>query len=117
MVRAAVVALVVALVGCESWTHRDTALEAAFFAATTVDWQQTQDITADCGEVNPVLGPCGQRVPVGVYFPLVLAAHAAISSLLPPSWRTTFQAFTLGTEISTTYWNTRTVVQTSAVAH
>ena len=102
--------LVVAIAGsagCASWSRRDTALEAGFFVATTVDWQQTQDITLACDEVNPVIGTCGQRVPVSLYFPVLLVAHAAIAALLPPRWRTAFQAFTAGMEVSTTYWNSQ----------
>jgi hypothetical protein len=104
-----IIAIVILLAGCQQWTRRDTALEVAFFTASTLDWQQTMDITASCNEVNPVLGSCGQRIPVGMYFPLVLAAHAALAAVLPPSWRGTFQGFTVGVETATTYWNGRTM--------
>ena len=101
---------ILALAGCAGWSRKDTALESAFFLATTIDWGQTQDITAACDEVNPVMGSCGQRVPVGAYFPMLLLAHVAIAAALPPSWRSTFQGFTLGMELTTTYWNHREVM-------
>jgi hypothetical protein len=106
------IALVLAAaLGCNNWTHKDTALEAAFFVATTLDWQQTAEITSMCDEINPIMGACGQRIPVGVYFPVLLMAHAAIASVLPPSWRSTFQGLTVGMEATTTYWNNHTGIR------
>lgn len=99
----------VALVGCAHWTAKDTALEAGFAFATMIDWQQTDTITYDCGELNPIMGLCGQRVPVGVYFPAMLGLHALVSALLPRDWRTVFQAATAGMEGTTAYWNSRTL--------
>ena len=98
---------VLALAGCAHWSRKDTALEASFAMVTTFDWAQSAEVTARCDETNPVVGWCGQRVPIGVYFPIALAAHAAISALLPPSARTIFQAATTGMETTTVYWNSR----------
>ncbi len=100
--------IVLGLSACAQWSRKDSALEASFIAVTTIDWGQTDSIVARCGETNPIMGWCGQRVPVGVYFPVSLMAHAAIAALLPPSWRTIFQSATLGMETTTAYWNTRT---------
>jgi hypothetical protein len=102
-----VTVLAVGCAACQGWSHKDTVLEASFVAATTLDWQQTVGITESCAEVNPIIGACGQRVPVGFYFPVLLAAHAAISAVLPASWRGTWQGFTIGMESTTAYWNTR----------
>jgi hypothetical protein len=96
------------LAGCTTWSHRDVALHGALFVATSIDWQQTIDITVACHENNPIMGQCGQRVPVGAYFPLVLVTQAAFAAVIPPSWRGTFQGFLLGAETSTVYWNAHT---------
>ena len=84
---------------------RDTALELAFVAATVIDWNQTTSITADCQELNPVIGRCGNGVPPHVYFPIVLFVHVAIAATLPRPWREIFQAFTTGIEATTIYRN------------
>src|SRR5262245_34090715 len=64
--------VLLALSGCHEWTMKDTVLQAGFVAVTTIDWMQTNGITARCNETNPILGDCGQHVPVGFYFPLAL---------------------------------------------
>jgi hypothetical protein len=70
---------------CAGWSNRDYALEA---------------ITSNCNEANPILGECGNRVSVGVYFPIALALHAVVSAILPSGWmRTSWQAVTAGVEI------------------
>jgi hypothetical protein len=99
--------VVVAMLGCSHWSRKDTALEASFAIVTTIDWAQTAEVTAACSETNPILGWCGQRMPVGVYFPVALAVHAAVSALLPPTARTIFQAASTGMETNTALWNAR----------
>lgn len=98
--------ILLALASCSTWTHKDTALEAAFVAVTAIDWHQTETITSRCSELNPIIGKCGDGVPVNLYFPLVIAAHIVIAAVLPAGWfRGTFQGVTLGVEATTTYWN------------
>jgi hypothetical protein len=96
------------LCGCVDWSRRDTAREVAFFAVTTIDWHQTQSIAAGCMELNPILGPCGDRVSVGIYFPFMLIAHVTAAAALPRDWRPSFQAFTIGMESATVVINTQT---------
>ncbi|MDB4954269.1 MAG: hypothetical protein JWO36_1838 [Myxococcales bacterium] len=105
MTRLALVILI-ALWGCSNWTHKDTVLETAFIAVTAIDWEQTETITHNCGELNPAIGRCGDVIPVNLYFPVVIAAHIAIAAVLPPGWcRAAFQGITFGVEATTTYWN------------
>lgn len=92
---------IVALAGCAPWTKQDTALELAFAGAAAIDLRQTVDITANCEESNPMIGKCGNEVPPFAYFPVAIAVHAAIAALLPRTWRTVFQSFTVGLEVST----------------
>ncbi len=93
---------VVALAGCAAgagWTARNTALELGFVGETAIDTYQTaHDILPRCAELNPIVGRCGDRVPLAVYVPVGLVLHAAIAWALPPRLRTTFQAISLGFE-------------------
>ena len=97
--------ILLALASCERWTKQDTALELAFVGATAADWRQTIDITQQCDETNPMIGPCGETVPPDLYFPVAIVVHAAIAACLPPTWRTVFQAFSTGLEVSTVVAN------------
>jgi hypothetical protein len=93
------------LLACSPWTKQDTLLEIGAIGATSLDWYQTEQITRDCAETNPVLGLCGQRVPVNVYMPASMVVHAAVAWLLPAPWRTIWQAAMLGAETSTVWEN------------
>ena len=97
--------VVLALAGCAPWTKQDTALEAAFVGTVALDWHQTISITANCQESNPMIGRCGDVMPPNVYFPIAIAVHATIAALLPRTWRTAFQGFSAGLEVSTIYNN------------
>jgi hypothetical protein len=97
--------LCVVLASCSHWSKTDTVLEAAFIATTAIDWHQTMSITANCNELNPVIGSCGDGVPPNAYFPMTFVLHAAVAAALPPRWREVFQGFTIGLEASTTYRN------------
>ena len=110
--------LLVILAGCGGWSKKDTVMELGFAAATTVDWHQTEAITYNCAETNPVLGRCGERMPVDAFMPIAMVAHAAISAVIPPRWRTIWQALGIGAEVSTDfenyenrYWIPPTVVE------
>ncbi|MCW5802176.1 MAG: hypothetical protein KIT31_07295 [Deltaproteobacteria bacterium] len=91
--------------GCARWSKQDTLLEAGFAAATMADWAQTRGIVSVCGEVNPLIGACGDVVPVHVYFPLAIVAHAAISAALPPRLRTAWQAIGIGAQVNQVWHN------------
>lgn len=99
--------LCLVLASCARWTTGDTVLQAAVITTTAIDWQQTVWITDECREINPVIGRCGENIPVHVYFPVVIVASTAIAVVLPKRWRNMFQAFVLGMEATTTYSNYR----------
>jgi hypothetical protein len=116
-----VFALVVAAGGCagtlggsgDSWVGRrapapsDIVLEAGFLAATAIDWCQSGRFPRTCREDNPVIGRCGERVPLDVYIPISAAAHVALTYLLPRgTWRTAWLGLTVGMEVDVVYGNT-----------
>ena len=95
-----------ATAGCHHWTRGDTLAEAAVGATLAVDFYQTMRGVEVCREANPVIGPCGERLPPGLFFPLVGVAHAVIAGVLPHgSWRRGFQATTAGAEAATVWSN------------
>lgn len=55
-------------------------------------------IVPTCAELNPIVGRCGERVPLAVYVPVGFALHAAVAWMLPPRWRDVFQGLTVATE-------------------
>jgi hypothetical protein len=104
MVRVAVLSC--AFAGCGGYAYRDAAFEGAFAATMVVDALQTSSITAECRESNLILGECGERVPLAVYFPLVALAHVGISAAIAKgTWRTAWQSFSLGVALKVTHTN------------
>lgn len=101
------IAVCLVLAGCTQWTMSDTVFQGAVVATTAVDWHQSVAIADDCRETNEVIGRCGDRVPVNVYFPVIIALEIAAAAALPKPWRRVFQAFVLGVEASTIYSNHR----------
>lgn len=95
----------VALAGCLSPSQRTTALALASTATLAADWAQTRGITARCTELNPVLGRCGERFPVDLYFPLVILGHLFLAAQLPPPWQEAFLAGMAGVEGATVWRN------------
>ena len=85
----------------------DVALETGMAIVVAVDAHQTMAFTGSCLELNPVIGRCGDNVPVPLYFLGALALHATVSLLLPDRWRTGFQALTLGVQTHAVYRNSR----------
>jgi hypothetical protein len=83
-----------------SWTRSDVALEAAYAALALADWGQTNTIAATPGfyEKNPLLGRKPSRTATGLYFPAMVVGHAAVSYLLPSTWRRVWQCVTIGYE-------------------
>lgn len=88
--------------GCGGWTKQDTLRELSFTTVTTADWYQTESITRDCVEMNPVIGKCGNG-PVGVNteMPAAIALHAVVSAVLPPTARKWWQYLTTAGEVIT----------------
>ena len=84
--------VLVFLAGCasikvtqKSWTKEDTARQVAFTAVTCMDWLQTKEIARNPNyyETNKYLGKYPSQDRVNTYFATGIAAHAAISRLLP----------------------------------
>ncbi len=71
----------------DEWNAVDLAGQGAVYSVLAADMVQTLDLTRDCLEFNPVMGSCGQRVPVIPYFVGVAAAHTALAHVLPRKWR------------------------------
>jgi hypothetical protein len=90
--------------GCASWTPRQAALATLSTALLVTDWQQTHSITTRCLELNPVIGACGENIPVNVYFPAVIAASLAVGHIAG-DWRDTFFGALAGAEAVTVWTN------------
>ncbi len=97
--------LCLCLVGC-GWTRSEVAAETVALAATAADWYQTRVIVAGCDEVNPIIGPCGERLTPDAYFPLALVAQLAVAAVLPHPWRLAWAGATAGAEVNQVYLNT-----------
>ena len=92
--------------GCTGgWSKYDTLREIGFAAEQSTDWYQTSWIVKNCDETNPIMGTCGGRMSPNVYFPVATALHAAVSSVLPPEWRRSWQYFTGGAEGTIVWMN------------
>ena len=88
------------LTGCyaATWSKMDTAREGAFAVAETLDGLESRRVVALCDEQNPIVGKCGENMPLGAYIPLTIILHAAISVALPPKWREGWQYVSAGIE-------------------
>ncbi len=96
------VLMAIMLAGCgagRGWTGANTAMELGFAGEVAIDTYQTsRSILPACAELNPIVGRCGDRVPLAVYVPVGLVLHAAIAWALPPRLRNLFQIASLGVE-------------------
>lgn len=98
-------ALFSALAGCLAPAQRTTALALTATSITILDWHQTRDITNHCAELNPLLGPCGDRFPVDLYFPIALAGTLILGAALGGQWGDAVLAGVTGAELSTVWAN------------
>lgn len=89
----------------KGWTTLDTAAQVTFATALAVDWSQSQGITQECMEENPLIGPCGDRVPLGVYMPVTFAAALTASVMLPPKYRRALEGLLVGAELHSVWLN------------
>ena len=88
---------------CDDWTRENTVLEASFQGLTLIDWGQTLNVVSNpnLAEANPILGPHPSRERINTLIPLGMAAHAALSCLLPAGpWREAWQVISAALEFS-----------------
>lgn len=87
---------------CTVRQHKlEFATETTVLAFMAIDGLETSAIAAHCAETNPIIGPCGQRVPVTFYFPFIMAAHGASTFVMPQKYRPWWISAALGLEIAT----------------
>ena len=85
----------------DSWTKKNTAMEAAFVGLVVADYFQTIDIKNhdDIREVNPVarviIGHNPEPLQTAGYMAASVGIHWAISRTLPKGWREAWQAGTV----------------------
>lgn len=106
--RVAAILVATCLVGCagRAWSRTDWTIGATVVVASAADWRQTRDITRHCDEINPIMGTCGQRVPVDLYFPAFAAAMLVAAHVVPSGpWRTAVLAAFAGSELTYVYSN------------
>jgi hypothetical protein len=108
---AAAVMLVVMLGACatpgpHAWRRSDVALEAVFLGALAADWSQSGKYVDGCREANPVIGSCGERMPLAGYILITAALHLVVTHVLPTgTWRTAWLGLTAGVELDTVLAN------------
>ncbi len=104
--------------GCAAgrgWSRADTAAQLAFAATIAVDESQTVGwITPHCMEANPIIGPCGERMPAPLYMASAMALETVIAWSLPPSWRRWFEGAAIGAEGDVIFGNWITGRETGA---
>ncbi len=102
--------------GCAAgrgWSRADTAAQFAFAATQAIDEVQTRDwIAPHCAEANPIIGQCGENVPVTVYMAGALVLEMTVAAMLPPSWRRVFEGAALGVEGDVIWGNWMSLRQT-----
>ena len=102
-----VIALLLSLSACTP-TQRTTTLALASSSLILIDWHQTRsEIVPSCNELNPVIGPCGERMHPDTYFPIVALAHIAIGAALPQAWRDVWFGAITGAQLATVWSNYR----------
>ena len=85
------------LTGCsgkhfEPFSHKDTALQVVYTAATVADWRQTQKLrAAGWDDRSPVLGSHPSRNQVDTYIPLGIIGHGLVTWYLDPAYRPVWQ--------------------------
>ncbi len=101
--RAALLAAILAT-GC-GWTRQQVALGAVSTALLTVDWYQTTDITRRCLELNPVVGPCGERMGADAYMMTAIAGSLLLAHVTGSDWRSVVLGSIAGAEAATVWSN------------
>ncbi len=101
------------LVGCGGTRWHDKPLQGVMLGAMYLDYKQTQVITANCNETNPIIGKCGDGFPsLSAYFLTAAAVHTVAMFLIPNGkWRTAAQTLSIGIQGTTVYTNRLTGVR------
>lgn len=74
------------------WTKEDTLRQIAYSTVHIIDWKQTLYLVEhNIPEGNPILGLYPSEGKVNTYFFTTLIGHTAISYILPPKFRKTWQ--------------------------
>ena len=107
--RFAAIGVLLTLAGCcgpRRWTTSDIVLESSFAVMTTIDGLQSRKFVDSCREQNPIIGNCGQRVPLALYIPVSELVHFAIAyAFHHGTGRTIYLGVTDGAELDTIYAN------------
>lgn len=85
--------------GCGGWSKQDTILELTSAGLNATDGLESRGVVADNAESNPIIGRHGENVPLGVYVPVTMLLHAAVSAALPKGdMRTGWQMLSISLE-------------------
>jgi hypothetical protein len=95
---------VLLLVAACNWSNRQRVMAAATVAVLAIDWHQTHEVVRMCDETNPIIGECGDSVPVNVYFPLAIATVLVLADRLP-KWREPLLGTVFGVQLATVRYN------------
>ena len=94
----------------DEWTTADTEREAAYLIVDAVDWAQTRDISRNPNkyyETNAILGKHPSIGSVNSYFIGMMLVHIGIVTIIPSSYRSTFQFTSIAYEASYVVGNYR----------
>jgi hypothetical protein len=108
MQRTVLVAVLLLVTGCaggRGWSRADTLAQMVIGAEVLGDSVQTARGVTTCSESNPIIGACGERVPVLVYMGAALALETVVAWALPPAWRRWFEGGVAGVEADVIYGN------------
>lgn len=100
-------ALVLALLVACTPVQRRVALTVSSTALLVADYEQTKSIVQRCGETNPVIGQCGERVSPGPYFATAIIINLALAGTLPGALGDVWLAGLTGAQASTVWGNHR----------
>lgn len=100
------ISLIAILCSCTP-AQRTMAIASASSTLIAADWMQTRTFAKhpECGENNPIIGACGDRVPPDLYFPVTIALHLLVGYVLPADWRDIWFASIAGVQGATVWSN------------
>lgn len=94
------------LVGCASWTWRDTAMQTVVVGALALDATQSiANLERGGAETNPLLGSRPSSAGTACYFVTAAAVHFGVALLLDGWWRTGWQGAAIALETKSVVHN------------